>query len=951
MPPARPTAGPSRRPVRTRPATAASPVPAPSSPSPATAASRTSHNSQKTGVLPPLSAVSQAGRSLAITTSSAPTSEDALFTDGVEAATSPVRDYVDDGDLEKLYAGEFEGVGVGDQDYGRVRMSNLAKALFALSESTNERALSLPTFLSLVFSEDAFKPRLRAWLGGGGGANVVLSAIAEAAAATTADGAATSTVLQEDSKERVCGIVKREAEMVTRLGKLSPHGEAVNYLRRSARMSVKDLQGLSVREVFSRQALLLPTLHAILAAVVSSSADGRKRVVGTTASMLLFSRSPKTNAFQWLLSHSLHFRHAPAAVFTLLNSLGLTMSYASKMDALESLSGSVVAEAQQMMQDPTTGKLLVYDNFDFATPVQETTVDRQQRLYHCTSGWVGEIVVPKELEGEERARVVAALTSPSQWDALVGQRLLSHPHDVLDRVLRLRELVNYKVDVVRHVMGVLARLLPAFSHLAQDPALAFHDPRAVPPGKQRKWVLPTLDQEQGSTSGNREVLRQFRSHLALDEDWFSRFVLFLGGDQLTLSRHTSIGTIATLETAASRFARASSFRRTPGLFHFDLNLIRIISKLFSSTPNDPLSLLSLSVVAGQPAFHPTRIIYYPFRRFFGIVLDALVLVAASEVLEIPIDELEASFSADEEQPIDALEKLAESLAERFLHPSNSLLEAMRIKPTVGPSRVSHMIELFKLLMLQRDFSHAVKNGHPSRFISQLSRLLPYFAAAQSHLYTELTASFLTELVYETPEAAIWPRCSALVTSNSDSPSSCVAVDMETEHVNRDVKGHRGSALSPSLLSKTAASASIIRETAGTVERDLGVFLNPKHASPSTTKEVWLLAAHLSAHGALRLADDEVCPKTLTDLEWRRKWQGGEGGTDTVDDVVADPDELMMDPAGALNEQFPSLRQLALRESQALPEDRPDLVQQRRRDFTPIAQPSVAPDVVDVADSP
>ncbi|GAA5914648.1 hypothetical protein JCM5296_002449 [Sporobolomyces johnsonii] len=406
-----------------------------------------------------------------------------------------------------------------------------------------------------------------------------------------------------------------------------------------------------------------------------------------------------------------------------------------------------------------------------------------------------------------------------------------------------------------------------------------------------------------------------------------------------LSRHTSIGTLATLETAASRFARASSFRQCPGLFHFDLNLIRIISKLFSGSPDDPLSLLSLTAIAGQPVFHPTRIIYYPFRRFFGIVLDALVLVAASEVLDIPLDELETSFSAEEEQPINALEQIATNIARHFLVPSNSRLEVAHIKLTAGPSQVSHAIELFKLLILQRDFSHAVKHGHPSRYISQLTRLLPYFASAQSHLYTELTASFLAELAYETPEAAFWPRCSSLVTSNSDSPSSCVAVDLETEHMNCDVKNHRGSGLSPSLLSKTAAATPVIRETASTVERDLGVFLNPNHSWPSTSTEVWLLAAHLSKHGALRFADDEARPRALTDLategqrrllsakgsmarslerwaarqrtidgretsislqEWRRCWQGGDGGSEQVDDVVADPGELAMDPAGALN---------------------------------------------------
>ncbi|GAA5913853.1 hypothetical protein JCM5296_006445 [Sporobolomyces johnsonii] len=940
MPPASATARPSRRSVRFSSATAVSPVAAPSSPSPATAVSRTTHNSQRTGILPPLSASSQAGRSLAAATSSAPTSEDALFTDGVEPATSPARAYQDDGDLERLYAGGFKGEGVGDQDYGRVPMTDLAKAQFALSESTNDRALSLPTFLTLVFSEDAFKVRLRAWLGGDGGAKVVLDALAEAAAVGTGDGAAISRALQQDSRERVCASVKREAEMVTRLGKLSPHGEAVNYLRRSATMSVKELQVLSIKEVFAKQALLLPTLHAVLAAVVSSSADGRKTVVGATTSMLLFSRSPKTNAFQWLVTHALHFRHAPSAVFALLNALGLCMSFVSKMTALESLSKSVVSEAQEMMQDPTTGKLLVYDNFDFATPVQETRISHQMRLYHCTSGWVGEIVVPEEIEGEERARVVASLRSPVQWDPLIGQRLLSHPHDVLDRVLRLKELANYKGDAVRHVMVVLARLLPAFASLGQHSALAFTDSHAVRPGKRRKWVLPTLDQEQGSTSGNREVLRQFRAHLALDDEWFARFNLFLGGDQLTLSRHTSIGTIATLETAASRFARASSFRRTPGLFHFDLNLVRIISKLFAGSLDDPLSLTSLAAIAGQPAFHPTKILYYPFRRFFGMVLDALVLVATSEVLEIPVDELESSFSAEEEQPIDVLEEIANRLASRFLLPSNSLLEAANVKPTMGPSRVSHSIELFKLLVLQRDFAHAVKHGHPSRFISQLARLLSYYSAAHSHLYTELTASFLTELAYETPPAAFWPRCAALVTSNTDAPASFVAVDMETEHVNRDVKNHRGSGLSPSLLSKTAASASIIRETASSVERDLGVFLNSKHVSPSTSKEVWLLATHLSAHGALRFAVDEVRPKGLTDLasdgerrllsakggmarslerwaarqrtidgrettislqDWRKRWKGGEAGSESVNDIVADPEELAMDPAGALNE--------------------------------------------------
>ncbi|GAA5914646.1 hypothetical protein JCM5296_002448 [Sporobolomyces johnsonii] len=331
MPPASAAARPSRRSVRFSSVTGVSSVAASSSPSPATAVSRTTQNSQRTGTLPPLSASSHTGRSLAAATSSAPTSEDALFTDGIEPVTLPARGYQDDGDLERLYAGGFLGDGVGDRDYGRLPRSDLAKAQFALSEWTNDCALS------------------------------------------SQPSSPSSSV--NPTSDPDCELVKQEAELVMRMGKLSPHGQAVNYLCRSSNMSVKELRSLSV-----------------------------KKVIGTTTLMLLFSRSPKTNTFQWLLSHSLHFRHAPAAVFALLNSLGLSMSYGSKMDALENLSKSILNEVRQAMQDPTTGKLLVYDNFDFVTLVQETTISHQTHLYHCTSGWVSEIIVPKEVEGEERAR-------------------------------------------------------------------------------------------------------------------------------------------------------------------------------------------------------------------------------------------------------------------------------------------------------------------------------------------------------------------------------------------------------------------------------------------------------------------------------------------------------------------------------------------------------------------
>ncbi|GAA5915950.1 hypothetical protein JCM5296_002215 [Sporobolomyces johnsonii] len=90
MPPASATARASRHSLRVPSVTAIS-VAALSSPSPTTAVFGTTQNSQKTGVLTPLSPSSQTCCSLAVTTTSTPTGEDALFSDGCGGQQSELK--------------------------------------------------------------------------------------------------------------------------------------------------------------------------------------------------------------------------------------------------------------------------------------------------------------------------------------------------------------------------------------------------------------------------------------------------------------------------------------------------------------------------------------------------------------------------------------------------------------------------------------------------------------------------------------------------------------------------------------------------------------------------------------------------------------------------------------------------------------------------------------------
>ncbi|GAA5919307.1 hypothetical protein JCM5296_002075 [Sporobolomyces johnsonii] len=419
--------------------------------------------------------------------------------------------------------------------------------------------------------------------------------------------------------------------------------------------------------------------------------------------------------------------------------------------------------------------------------------------------------------------------------------------------------------------------MPALSHLASAPEFRSVDPHAIAPQKSVIYALRTADQEQGSMSGNLAVLKEIRAQLGLDDTWYDNNMLYAAGDQLTLSRLTSLVALLRQDSSSSRSDTLESVVGMPGLFHLSFNTIKIIKKAFWGDLSDPTSLASLAKLTGRTDVASSSFLYYPWSRFLRLVFTADCLSAATTLSDY--DSIEAFEASTATLTADDLLKIAEGIVDSFMGPGQQRLEDDGIKGVRGGSVCGNTIERMKSLGTLLLFDKAVSDGHPAHILALLRLLLPLFAATGAHLYTHLLINFLISLDFETPPEAVILRVRNLVVNPSGKSHSFVPLDLHTEHLNANIKSHAGSNLSPELLATITPAASPLRHFADQLEADLASKpRNTAHSTPSQADDIDKAAHQLFRARAHNYRLDRPLAKGAPDLvSVGRERLAGRGG--------------------------------------------------------------------------
>ncbi|GAA5920568.1 hypothetical protein JCM5296_007095, partial [Sporobolomyces johnsonii] len=283
----------------------------------------------------------------------------------------------------------------GDQTYGTPTVEERVKRFLRRRDG----GLDMPVVLDILVSVPELRQRFVDW-SRGRGVEEMLGLVDEAA---EGDSPAAEARLRW-ARKVVGEEVEREVEGMTGQAQRAGNEEEAATLRfGGSNASLKDFSGLSFH-TFDLYRTHFPTLASLLRAGVGQAKDKGKvdRAIVTAISALLFARSERTNAFQWVVTFNLAARHAPASVYRILNLLGVSMSYNSMSGGVKKLSSEIVKAASKEMRRTSTVNGVCWDNLNITRRVFEGTSERQGEQWDLTAIFMSRYTVPAE-EEEERA--------------------------------------------------------------------------------------------------------------------------------------------------------------------------------------------------------------------------------------------------------------------------------------------------------------------------------------------------------------------------------------------------------------------------------------------------------------------------------------------------------------------------------------------------------------------
>lgn len=191
-----------------------------------------------------------------------------------------------------------------------------------------------------------------------------------------------------------------------------------------------------------------------------------------------------------------------------------------------------------------------------------------------------------------------------------------------------------------------------------------------------------MDQEQGSTRGNIEVIHHyFLRILNLPKDVFERIIYFILGDRLTTAHDHAAQDQRAVDTSPHRFDHLSSFAMTSGLMHHCLNMIRCIggNSWGGANGKDAMSLMTLrDLLPNYTEINTRSVDFYAWLRFLDIVLRSMVIRAACVTSNCDtVEDLARKVS-----PLSptAFMDLATTIADTYVLQSIDRLEDIGLKP-------------------------------------------------------------------------------------------------------------------------------------------------------------------------------------------------------------------------------------------------------------------------------
>jgi hypothetical protein len=321
--------------------------------------------------------------------------------------------------------------------------------------------------------------------------------------------------------------------------------------------------------------------------------------------------------YQTMIGFWLQAMKVPKRAITVLNQLGVSVSYDSIRIAVRAVSHAALKRMRNVVK---SGKFfgICWDNLALPNNKKETTEMNRGSLDHCTTSYMYEMVVPPPLDAACPADVqayddiIAALEENARRKRVgIPRELVSKvnpDYDSLQRVDFLfgKNIEDYWPDVVtvhlsdfcHDFFGPAAMAAYTVDGQRLERPSMPEELYRIPRQKSRIHPLKVLDIDESSIDGNAQVIEAIASELDIDLALLNSSSIMITGDQMTTARVRSLKDLRVRDMLERRLGFADTIS---GWLHTEMAVANGIQRCHSGRRDglDPGSLNRFITVLGR----------------------------------------------------------------------------------------------------------------------------------------------------------------------------------------------------------------------------------------------------------------------------------------------------------------------------------------------------------------
>ncbi|KAH7333533.1 hypothetical protein B0J17DRAFT_721418 [Rhizoctonia solani] len=416
-----------------------------------------------------------------------------------------------------------------------------------------------------------------------------------------------------------------------------------------SKMSPKWLKSWSPDRVYSDLEIHMPYLVSLLRAFLEDGkrpgicAETHNTTIATVGSIIWNARSRRANYFAKGFTTYLYSSGAHAATIGVLNRLGISTSYSTLLDSLESLGQSCTEVFQKVAYQCRS--FWMWDNVNFDSNVVE---QRVKNAGSFESGTAATLVEYEPPNGKGPEAIDEALDLGKYLETVQNAPDIKLDDLILtsDDEEHLRGEFTYEaIKILTDYAGSNFKRFNKLNLQSRSFLEAFLCPRIT-----RFYPLPTFHLEQASANGNATVVEAIiRAIKAFLSPWFKSRLTVITGDLLTVNRILLVRDVRTLYMRTKVYVKdphESLVYLVPfsGLFHTRMTAATAVLQTHFGKPNarpsdGPASLWRHNEILKRKNILPSGKIVYRVSQdlilhsLYARILDLVRLESTHESLK------------------------------------------------------------------------------------------------------------------------------------------------------------------------------------------------------------------------------------------------------------------------------------------------------------------------------